>query len=50
LLGSRFLISKNRRPPLGNYSVNIPAVTDMHETIEVMLETGFSTVVRAEKL
>jgi hypothetical protein len=27
---------------------HVPAVTDTHATIEVLLETGFSTVVRVE--
>jgi hypothetical protein len=44
----QFLISKNRRPLLGNGSVNIPVTTDTHATIELILETAFSTVVHAE--
>jgi hypothetical protein len=47
----QILISKNRRSLLGNGSVNtFPEATDTHANIDVLLETWFSTVVRAEEL
>jgi hypothetical protein len=47
----KILISKKRLPLLGNGLVKlVPAATDTHATMEVLLETVFSTVVGAEAL
>jgi hypothetical protein len=45
------LMSKNRRPLLGNGCIKlVPVTTDTRATIEMQLETVFSTVVGAEGL